>query len=927
VKLGFNTILQTVMHRDIHKSLFDTVSNIWWDNRSDLANSTFDNIVAMNGNWNRADQSFQQVDWVKILTHGVYNKWEAEGGSGDFYSDQIKMERDTSHTDIFELDGVKGVKTRVPIDTTLIESERSLLRGPFIYQDQIYKVGFRYGNDTISYKAKFRMKIGHKPEQPIAICTLKVKIIYPTSDSTYSEKLLASTIVSSSDFNPAGYTAFELPYKIEGLPGNITDSPVIGEDFKSTSLNFMNTKVYYQVVLAPYSDPRNYWHLYIDNIEVVDVDIWERHGNQISILLTSYNNLWKADDAGSVYEDKIKYFYTMDEPHSYDHFIPYREVEAVQKTIDPFMKDKLMLTKIYPEWDGYKEGLNVIDTWAEVVKPRKLMFWYYTIFNVQEGTYISQLQLRDRLREAANYDKDFFYTAQTFGTRKLQYMGVFPPLDSHYYKYRTPTGSQALGQSMLALAYGSKGIFYETYYSYISSAPGWGDYFAESLVGNNSDDFDRPRSNDYGLYDTIVSLGKRLKGPLGNLLPKLEFSEEESYIYNTWQRDRKQNSIHPTKLKIFGEGIPEYPNNRFLNLGITRLQPKTSFNITGDYYFLLNQITFDNFALDPEVISTYNSLHVGINVSVFRNWRFYDIEGGDDFKFVKLNNHTGSDFTAIIPIGKGDGRLFRLIPTAASTGTFLTDEVLPSGETISSEGTITVQDGVTLKIEGNYTLTDSLIIEDGGVLALEPGSTLNLDSASSVFCAGDLYINGTETNKVTINFLQPNETKQNSIYLGNGSSAIVKYAEIKNGYSGISALNGFDTLIIDNCNFTNISHAALLLNGNGYDNAKIKNNTYTNCDYAGFFSNLSSVVINSDSANTTSGYYFSGIEYALPKEGLVTIKLYDITGRLVKQLVNEQKPSGRHKTTIESGNLASGIYIYSLRVNEININKKLVILK
>jgi hypothetical protein len=76
------------------------------------------------------------------------------------------------------------------------------------------------------------------------------------------------------------------------------------------------------------------------------------------------------------------------------------------------------------------------------------------------------------------------------------------------------------------------------------------------------------------------------------------------------------------------------------------------------------------------VISTYNSLHVGINVSVFRNWRFYDIEGGDDFKFVKLNNHTGCDFTAIIPIGKGDGRLFRLIPTSASTGTFLTDEVI-----------------------------------------------------------------------------------------------------------------------------------------------------------------------------------------------------------------------------------------------------------
>ena len=69
------------------------------------------------------------------------------------------------------------------------------------------------------------------------------------------------------------------------------------------------------------------------------------------------------------------------------------------------------------------------------------------------------------------------------------------------------------------------------------------------------------------------------------------------------------------------------------------------------------------------------------------------------------------------------------------------------------------------------------------------------------------------------------------------------------------------------------------------------------------------------------------IEYALPEEGYVTIKLYDITGRLIKQLVNEYKTAGRHKTTIESGNLASGVYIYTLRVNDINISKKLIILK
>jgi hypothetical protein len=93
---------------------------------------------------------------------------------------------------------------------------------------------------------------------------------------------------------------------------------------------------------------------------------------------------------------------------------------------------------------------------------------------------------------------------------------------------------------MLALAYGCKGLFYETYYSYLSSAPVWGNYFAESLVGEYNDPvgFEKPRLRDFGLYDTIVSLGKRLKGPLGKLLPKLEFSGEESYIYDEWDGAR-----------------------------------------------------------------------------------------------------------------------------------------------------------------------------------------------------------------------------------------------------------------------------------------------------------------------------------------------------------------------------------------------------
>jgi len=68
VKIGFNTIIQTVMHPVIHNKLFTTEPIKWHDNRIPLGSSSFSNIAALNSYWNKEDE--QQVDWVKILTHG-----------------------------------------------------------------------------------------------------------------------------------------------------------------------------------------------------------------------------------------------------------------------------------------------------------------------------------------------------------------------------------------------------------------------------------------------------------------------------------------------------------------------------------------------------------------------------------------------------------------------------------------------------------------------------------------------------------------------------------------------------------------------------------------------------------------------------------------------------------------------------------------
>jgi hypothetical protein len=74
------------------------------------------------------------------------------------------------------------------------------------------------------------------------------------------------------------------------------------------------------------------------------------------------------------------------------------------------------------------------------------------------------------------------------------------------------------------------------------------------------------------------------------------------------------------------------------------------------------------------------------------------------------------------------------------------------------------------------------------------------------------------------------------------------------------------------------------------------------------------------------------IEYQLPKNGFVSLKVYDILGRVVRTLVNESKTSGTYSVSFDASKLASGVYIYQLRVNaggtnNIVLTKKMQLLK
>jgi Secretion system C-terminal sorting domain len=74
------------------------------------------------------------------------------------------------------------------------------------------------------------------------------------------------------------------------------------------------------------------------------------------------------------------------------------------------------------------------------------------------------------------------------------------------------------------------------------------------------------------------------------------------------------------------------------------------------------------------------------------------------------------------------------------------------------------------------------------------------------------------------------------------------------------------------------------------------------------------------------------ISYELSKESRVSLKIYDMLGREVMMLTDEQQPAGYYQKTLNAQRLASGVYFYRLiaaddQNNHHIFQKKMVMLK
>ena len=69
------------------------------------------------------------------------------------------------------------------------------------------------------------------------------------------------------------------------------------------------------------------------------------------------------------------------------------------------------------------------------------------------------------------------------------------------------------------------------------------------------------------------------------------------------------------------------------------------------------------------------------------------------------------------------------------------------------------------------------------------------------------------------------------------------------------------------------------------------------------------------------------VRYDLPKATFVTLSIFDVLGRQISTIVEEEKPAGAYQVNVFVPNLPSGVYFYRIQARDYVKTKKFVLLR
>lgn len=314
----------------------------------------------------------------------------------------------------------------------------------------------------------------------------------------------------------------------------------------------------------------------------------------------------------------------------------------------------------------------------------------------------------------------------------------------------------------------------------------------------------------------------------------------------------------------------------------------------------------------------------------------YNSDGEE--QWVRRYNGTGNDYditSGITVDGSGN-----IVVTGYSAGNgssedYATVKYDPQGNSLwvnrynGSSNSYDISTSISADNLGNIYVTgysyDNITSEDYATIKYSPdgqeewvskynGTGGDFDIATSVKTdlKGDVYVTG---------YSYDPDTKENYATVKYNSAGVEKWTEIYNGSS-----NGSDiaaSLVTD-------ASDNIYITGYSYDGPNSVDFVTFKYSQTVGINQVSNSVVNAFELKQNYPNPFNPvtkINYELPITNYVSLKIFDISGKIVSIMVNQVQTQGSYEVTFDASNLTSGIYFYKLETNSFSATKKMLLVK
>ncbi|MGE5435712.1 MAG: T9SS type A sorting domain-containing protein, partial [Syntrophothermus sp.] len=752
------------------------------------------------------------------------------------------------------------------------EPKDSLVFGPHYYQDRNYRLSL-YKDGLVNYKVKVNMAYEDVAITGEAAC----RFLVINHREEYYNGVVRDTILDTLidvEVYPDSLYADKFNeldmgiYNFSRYPAD-TDNKDADLLIRKDTLDYINLGT--DFIVHDYG----LGVLYIDKIEVYDEDIGKYLKENLNNIRSSIQLYPLANDSSVIF------WYGADEPQSIDCYKPIKLVDSLLEDLGY----PRLIQAFYPQWNGRAHGDTSIHRFVDYVQPSQFMMDIFPGWS--DVDWVTGMKLvKNRFKEASVKFPGFYYVPQAFGMTDIN-TGL--PV-----QWRRLTTAELNASIMLSLSYGAKGLLFWNYPSYRS-----GKIYYHCIV----DTFRQPL--DFYTY-LRNSFAPKINGSMGKHLLNAEYLNEHLNFYFTEPHKANENNWVSTNFEIIDDDLMAVA---WLSAGL--LEDKNFSE--SKYFFPVNLLNSGN--------DTY--YFKAKNFNSYNNYRLREI-GKPMSENVNFTNQC--NFSKYF--NGGDGFLFNVAPTVYGGG------LLVNNDTINTE--ITLQD--TLEISSNRTL----VVNDTYTLK----SILKLYNKNNIHLNTTGYITLEEEGKVLVDSFYPLirlKTSENHPWIVWGEYNLTSpvYYKVMRSIDydkwmlidTTSNLYYIDTTVtINNMPSSNYEASYKVVASKLNDTLSVISDTVCYAIYENLEKETSAALTYNYNLEQNYPNPFNPqttIRYELKEDCFVSIKVYDILGNLIKELVNENKLKGKYSTNLNVNdiNLSSGIYFYNINAGEYVKTKKMVILK